>query len=470
MLGTIHDKWDKRESVQVKKGEKFVIIRGKSVEVKLEKNNQLRLSVVEKVDNRDEKYHEAGLNRTNLLENRRKDLAMIEQELKDMTSKLATEDLEEEDGIDLFRKIRDRRAIKKNHEKEISKLLEQTTLRINYRITRTGLTAVLPPGLTLQPQFLPEPVCWCPHNMPASNLIEETTSMVEDMPIIDFTAKGSGLKFCFPNHEAKFAITSKDIDGKFVDKVDDFVVESKEVEIKSTVLNKKNGLWEVSYLAGDVKKDEPFSLAVTYRNRHIPGSPFSVSHAALLLEFSSTVNHTKDWLDDAVKTMSSISSTRLWVQLCDLNGSEIYKTTGVTSCKWTQNNITNPGSEGYGDESHTNAIILDNGDRMIIIGKVGAEEKGWELTGGITKNNNACNVYRSSNIIINKGSTFDYKYDKPWDKRWNPSRRMIIAIKATVPGWTAPNNRISFSNSGFSAVYEKWPKFKGTFRIYYMPL
>jgi len=462
MLGTIHDKWDKRKSVHVNKGDKFVIIRGIRVEVKLEDNNELRLSVVEKVDNRDARYREAVANITNLLENHRKDLAMIKEELKDMTSKLATEDLEEEVEDDLYKEVRAKRVIKKNHEKEISKLLAKTNIKVNYRIGRTGLTALLPPGLTLQPKFLPEPVCWCPQDMPASSLVEETTStMVEEMPLGTFTATGSGLNFCIPNEEAKFAITCKGIDGKLVDeRVDDFVVESKEVEIKPSVLKKKDGIWEVSYFAGDVKKDSRFSLAVTQRNRHIQGSPFSVSVPPRLLEFSSTVNHTKDWLDDAVKKMSSISSARLWVQLHDLNGSEIYKSTGVTSGNWSQNHITAPGSLSGYDNAHSNAIILDNGDRMMIIGKDGTEK--FEKLGYHMSSDYPClSAYRSYNIIINKKQ----------ESNWNPTRRMIIAVTApNVRGWTALYNRISFSNSGFRAHNGNWPKFRGTFRIYYKPL
>jgi len=461
MLGIIHDKWDKRESVHVNKGDKFVIIRGRRVEVKLEDNNKLRLSVVEKVDNREVQYHEAVLNITNLLEKHRKDLAKIKLELVDMISKLDSEDLAEEVEDDLYREVRAKRAIKKNHEKEISKLLAKTYVKVNYRIGRTGLTAVLPPGLTLQPKFVPEPICWCPYNMPASSLVEEITAMVEERPIEIFTAKGTGLISCIPNEEAKFAITSKGINGKLVDaSVDDFAVESKEVEMKSTVLNKTYG-WNVSYSAGDVKKLSRFSLDVTYRNRHIRGSPFSVSIAPLLLEFSSAVNHTKDWLDDAVKKLSSISRAVLSVQLHDLNGSEIYKSSGVTSCKWTKNHITAPGSLESFDDAHSNAIILENGDRMMIVGKNGTrifEELRYHMGG---RYGNGYNAYRSYNIIINKKQ----------DCYWNPTRRMIIAIKAPeVPGWTAVDNRISFSRSGFKAQNGNWPKFRGTFRIYYMPL
>ena len=376
MLGTIHDKWDKFQSVHVNEGDKFVIIRGNRVEVKLEENNHLRLSVVKKLANRDEQYHEAVLNMKNLLKKRREDLAMITQEMKELNSKLDTEDLKEEDEDDLYRQVRSRRTIKKNHEKEIGKLLAKTTVTVNYRIVNTGLTALLPPGLTLQPNFLPEPVCWCPHNMPASNVVEETTSMVEEMPLMIPTATGSGLKHCLTNHEAKFVITAKDLEGKLVDGIaDDFVVECKEAEIKYTILNKKKGTWEVSYFGGDLEKHKQFSLAVTHFGRHIRGSPFSVARPPLLLEFSSAVNHTKDWLDEAVMTMSNISRARLWVQLCDLNGSEVYKSTGVTSCKWTQNHITAPGSQSEGDASHSNVILLDNGDGMMIVGKSGSEKK-----------------------------------------------------------------------------------------------
>merc|ERR1719447_2068976 len=101
--------------------------------------------------------------------------------------------------------------------------------------------------------------------------------------------------------------------------------------------------------------------------------------------------------------MSDIPRARLWAQLSDMNGSVVYKSTGVTNCKWTQNRITAPNRQYY-DDKHINAIRLDNGDRMLIIGKTD-------------------HAYRSYNIIINAG------WDSSKVLSYSHPRRMIIALK-----------------------------------------
>jgi len=155
-------------------------------------------------------------------------------------------------------------------------------------------------------------------------------------------------------------------------------------------------------------------------------------------------------MDAAVVKMSSVPRARLWVSLYDFDGLEVYKSTGVTSCQWTQTHITAPGKQYY-DQKHTNAIILDNDDRLMIVGK-GCKE-GWE--------------YLSYNIIINAG------WDTSKITSYYHPRRMLIALKAPgVAGWNSPENQISFSRDGFSTADQKisWPKFTGTFRVYYKPL
>jgi len=458
MLGTLHDKWDRSKSVAVRDGQKMITVRGKRLEVKIEENNHLRLSLVEIVDNRATQHSEATANVLNLLDNRRKDLAMIKRELKQITQKLVNEDLTESDEEDLFQEIRDKKAIKKNHESEIPKLVAQETVRVNYRVIKTGLSAVLPPGLTLHPEFLAEPVCWCPQNFPESHPVEETTPMSEDMPLITQHFKGSGFGLEFiPDEEAQFSVTAKDIAGEPCDVyVDNFAVESKEAEITSTVVRKVKGVYEVSYsLAPDVEEYEQIFLGVTYLGRHIEGSPFTVKDRELLLEVSSSANLNDDWLDKAVGAMSSIPRAKLWIHLLDGNGSEVYKATGITSCRWTQNHITAP-SRQYYENRHTNIIRLDNGDSMMIIGKTGIENSfsNWGI-----------DAYRSYNIIINKG------YFNPSD--YNRSRRRLIIARSapSVPNWSTPGNLISYSSAGFMQTCDgNWPKFNGTFRIYYKAL
>jgi len=445
MLGTLYDKWDKCESVDIKEGDKFIIIRGKRLEVKLEEENKLRLSLVEMVDNKDEQHRKAVSCLMNSLEQHRKELVVIKQELKEIYKKLDIEEFEEGAEEALEGQARDKRALQRSHVKEIKKLEAQTTVRVNYRLVKTGLTAVLTPGLTLHPKFLSEPVCWCPYNMPESKLLDETTTMVEEMPLTftsaqQTTAKGLGLKVCFTDRESKFVITAKDIDGQPRDVGgDQFVVESKEAEIKYSVIDKRNGMYEVNYSGVNAKFVKQFSLSVTLLGRPIGGSPFSVNPRTLLVEFSSAGHYNRDWLDAAVANMSNISNARLWVSLHDESGAEVYMSTGVTNGKWTQKHITSPGNQWY-DENHGNAIQLENGDRVMIIGK---ESKGAPSS-----------FYNPYNIIVNAG------WDNSNLSSWKHPRRMIIYRQDVI----------YFSSSGFYQS-DIWPaKFNGIFRIYCMPL
>jgi len=406
------------------------------------------------ISNRSEQYQEAVSNIFNLLESRRKDLALVKQELQEFTKELTNEDLEPDDEEKLFAKVRDRRAIQKKHINEISKLEAQTTVEVNYRVVKTGLSAVLPPGLIVHPDFLPEPVCWCPHKIPVCTPVEETTSENERLPLVNaeqLTAAGRGLKHYFHEQPAKFAITTKDSGGQLPDvSLVDLVVESKETELRFSCLQIKKGTYEASYSA-DIEEEKQFSLAVTYLGTHIRGSPFSVEAWPLLLEFASSEKHTSDWLDAAVRKLSNVPRARLKVYLCDESGLEVYCATGETSCRWTQYNITSSASTQWREGSHPNAIQFDNGDRMMIVGK----NRGCDA-----HNYNDCEYdqFRSCNIIINKGSGAT---------GWRQTRRLIIALSApNVQDWTAPGNLISFASEGWSTG-SNWPKFTGTFRIYY---
>jgi len=183
---------------------------------------------------------------------------------------------------------------------------------------------------------------------------------------------------------------------------------------------------------------------------------FFVRRSSLLLEFSSTGEHTKDWLDAAVAKMVDIPRARLWVELHDVNGKIVYETTGVTRGKWTQNFITCPKMQQDRDTSHTKAICLENGDRMMIIGKQATQ--GWK-TGGF-------DIYRPYNIIINAG------WDESKMTSWYHPRRLIISLKVfKLGGSSTPGNFISYTAAGFTPDgYFSWPKFSGTFRIYYIAL
>jgi len=460
MLGTICNILD-RSTVQVRESDKIVVIRGLPLEVQLEENNHLRLSLVKEIDDRTVQWNEAVSNIVNILDNRGKDLVVIKQELKELTRRLANENLEEAEEEELFKQVRDRRTRKKNHEDEISKLKAQNSVKVHYRVVKSGLSAVLPPGLIVHPEFLPEPVFWCPRNIPLSKTIQEETSKIEELPVIrfdQFTASGSGIERCFRNAESKFVISTKDDEWLWDSSVDKLVVECKEAEVKYSALVKERGMHEVSYFA-NFEEGKQLSLAVMYHDCHIKGSPFSVKAEPeqLLLEFSSSGNHNRNWLDAAVQTMSSIPRATLRVLLYDASGVVVYNATGVTTCKWTEEMITSSDKKQWRESKHTNAIPLDNGDRMMIIGKYGGPEV-------YEHNDFEYDQFRSYNIIINKG----------WhpSSGWRHPRKMIIGLSApSVPGWTAPGNLISFSRAGFiTSNTQCWPKFTGTFRIYFKAL
>jgi len=80
MLGEI---WDGSESVIVNEGDKHVILRGKRVEVKIEDENKLRLSLVEILDDRGTWYNEVVLGFWNLLESRCRVIAIDKRQLKE---------------------------------------------------------------------------------------------------------------------------------------------------------------------------------------------------------------------------------------------------------------------------------------------------------------------------------------------------------------------------------------------------
>jgi len=195
-------------------------------------------------------------------------------------------------------------------------------------------------------------------------------------------------------------------------------------------------------------------MAVTLLDCHISGSPFPVSVGRLLLKVSSADYLADDWLDPAVAKMSNIQRARLFVRLLDSNGAEVYKGTGVTKCAWSKLHITAPGKQ-YCDHRHTNAIGLDNGDGMMIMSKsTGLSYRPW-----------SDDLYRNYSITIVEG-------DDPRTWSSHQRRRMILAPNASnTPGWTTPENRISFANAGFKATINgNWPKFNGTFQIFYQPL
>jgi len=225
MLGTIFDNWVKSESVDIKEGDKFIIIRGKLLEVTVEEKKHLRLSLVDLVDNEDEQHYEAVSTLMNSLDQHRKDLTILNHELREITNKLDTEELKDDMEDDLERQAREKRAQKRFHAKEIRKL-EDETAALTDSIVEPGPSAVLPPGLTLHPEFLSEPICWCPYNFPESTLVHETITMVEEMPInMTFSRH---FKDCAPDEES-VKDTQEQPSNAGCDK---YNLESKEAEIK----------------------------------------------------------------------------------------------------------------------------------------------------------------------------------------------------------------------------------------------
>lgn len=96
------------------------------------------------------------------------------------------------------------------------------------------------------------------------------------------TASGSGLECYSPNEETQFVIVAKDSQGQPRGAGGDiFVVESKNFELKSSVMDQKNGTYQVSYVAG--KSEKKFALSVMLCGRPIRGSPFAIGVACRLI-------------------------------------------------------------------------------------------------------------------------------------------------------------------------------------------
>ena len=99
------------------------------------------------------------------------------------------------------------------------------------------------------------------------------------------TGSGVGLERCSPGVETSFTVVAKDSSAQPREVGGDVVVvASQDVELKASVLDKKDGTYQVSYIAGDSKEGK-FALSVLLRGRPIRGSPFGV----ILLKFEAQV-------------------------------------------------------------------------------------------------------------------------------------------------------------------------------------
>jgi hypothetical protein len=272
------------EPIEISEAVFQIVIHGVHVEAKVEENG-LRLSRFEKVSsNRDEKIGERVLDLDNLIGHRREDLEHTKKELEELKDRLyEEEDEDESDALHVQFKIK--RAIRKKHEQEIERLEAKTSVGVSYQVVTKGVFTVLPAGLNVRVDFLQKVVSWCPAESP-SNPFEEVEEKYEEVPQSSTSAKhttatGAGLESCTPNQEAKFVIVARDGQGQRRDVGGDtFVVTSRHVELKSSVVDKKNGTYEVTYAAlayaAPDTEDGKFAVTVSLWGRSVHDSPFGV--------------------------------------------------------------------------------------------------------------------------------------------------------------------------------------------------
>jgi hypothetical protein len=254
-----------------------IVVDGVRVEAKVEEKG-LRLSKLTIVSNKIEQHGEQVLNRAHVLNRRKEDLENTNRELKEIQSQMLCVDQGERKA--LFEELDLKAEIKRNHEREIERMESQSTIGVSFQVVKSGVFKVLAPDVIKVVDFLPNAVSWCPTETGIP--FEEVENKYEEMPLSltsaeHTTASGSGLESCLANQESTFVIVAKDFQGRTRDSGGDtFVVESKDGDLKSAVVDKSNGTYEVSYHAGEHKAGA-FSLSVTLYGRPIRGSPFGVA-------------------------------------------------------------------------------------------------------------------------------------------------------------------------------------------------
>ena len=249
----------------------------------------LRLSRLEVVSTREAQKREAMLTLFSEVRSRRRELAEVTTELADTLEQLGSAD-DEDETDELYQRLKQQKAIKKRHEARLEELEAMSTVVVEYRVTKTGVTDVLPASAYVRVDFLERPVCWCPLGaappVRVSHRIDDTQDLVEEVPVCtsgaaagQTTAAGRGLVWVPSGAaEAEFVVTARDSEGARCSEGGDiFCIEACGQEVKQTVADNGNGTYGVTYCVPGLGAAREFSLSVLLRGEHIAGSPFGVA-------------------------------------------------------------------------------------------------------------------------------------------------------------------------------------------------
>jgi hypothetical protein len=345
----------------------------------------LRLSKLITVSNRDEKHLTVCLDVENSLHKNRELYAQVEKEIKETMRRLLTESSEELEQL-----LVDQTKQRRYHLDEIKRQEARESVMVAYSVTTTGESVLLPMGVSLQPDFLPFPVCWVPANQPAVARVETVREVEEEMPLAlssaaHSSAAGAGLSRASVGGAAStFVITARDRQAQLsVSREaggDAFEVASLTpgVEVKAVVVDKRDGTHEVSYRAlaqpqpaqaqggagaGAEQKLSGLSLGVSLRGSPISGSPFAVQLGPTLWE---AYDSSKLVVSDAGATLTKQGATS-WNAAAVIPGHEYSvritaRADGYAMVGFFPRSGFNPNSSHYGRGKGGAFLYLSNGD------------------------------------------------------------------------------------------------------------
>lgn len=266
------------QRVDVPEEESNIVIQGIQVAAKVEAEG-LRLSQTSTVSTLADRHTEAVAHAHNLLSHRREDLTHVTAQLQELLQEMDAE--EDENAADaLFVEYKQQKAVKKNHEREIARLEAQLTVSVAHQVTTKEIFRVIRAGVFEQVDFFPDAICWCPHL--ESKSFERVEERVTEMPMTQScgaqsAASGQGLLGFVLGKENTFKITAHDRTGQVMTSGGDtFQVDTKEVQLKVSVVDNKNGTYSVAYTMDKDFDKTQVDIAVTLNGSHIAGSPFRV--------------------------------------------------------------------------------------------------------------------------------------------------------------------------------------------------
>ena len=252
-----------------------------------------------KVDSsRDDRILQRRLNIYNEIKMRRAEVENLKNDYNEVMLKL-----DEEDNAELEQKRADIQALRRLHTRTIRGLKEAEQVIVNYELSTTRLTTILPVGKLVKFSLVPNPVVWCIGQADAQeaeaipeNKTTNVENKAEEIPLIDTcpslsTAHGAGLQVAYRTNSSNpsFILITRDDEGKIRevggDDVEVYIEQPQSQEetktklyIRSNITDYENGRYCISYeLPMNLSETQTeIQLAVKVQNKHIANSPFQV--------------------------------------------------------------------------------------------------------------------------------------------------------------------------------------------------